>query len=74
MYNGAMPPEMTPAPDMAPQRKKEKPMGPLVGIIIIILVLALGGLYFWGRELNTEREQEPLPFIPGDVSTSTENA
>ena len=26
--------------------------GPLIGVIIIVLVLVLGGLYFWGSQLN----------------------
>ena len=43
--------------------------GPVVGVIIIVIVLILGGLYFWGAQLN--REEEPLPLIPGD-STSTQ--
>jgi hypothetical protein len=53
---------------LLPPAKKSEPIGPLVGVIIIILVLALGGLYFWGAQLNREKEQEQLPFIPNDAS------
>jgi hypothetical protein len=42
--------------------------GPIIGVVIIVIMLVLGGLYFWGASLN--REAETLPFIPGD-STST---
>lgn len=33
-----------------PQSKK--PVGPIVGAVIIVLILILGGLYFWGEKLN----------------------
>lgn len=39
-------------------------MGPVVGAVIIILVLALGALYFWGAQLNKEKETDTLPLIP----------
>ena len=42
-------------------------MGPLVGIIVIVAMLGLGALYFWGKRLN---EQAPVPYIPGDKTTS----
>ncbi len=29
----------------------EKNTGSIIGIIIIVLVLALGGLYFWGKRV-----------------------
>lgn len=28
----------------------------MVGIIIIVLILVLGGLYFWGERLSEQRE------------------
>lgn len=31
--------------------------GPLVGVIIIVAILVLGGLYFWGRELVGNGEE-----------------
>ena len=31
-----------------------KPMGPIIGSIIIVLLIVLGGLYFWGERLNRE--------------------
>lgn len=34
--------------------QKEKSAGSLVGIIVIVLVLILGGLYFWGMRLQKE--------------------
>lgn len=43
---------------------KRSGVGPVVGIVIILILLLFGGLYFWGARLN--RQQEQLPFIPGD--------
>jgi uncharacterized membrane protein YfbV (UPF0208 family) len=31
----------------------EKPIGPAIGIIIIIAVIVIGGLYFWGQRAST---------------------
>jgi len=45
-------------------REKRSGMGPIVGTVIIIILLAFGGLYFWGASMN--RQEQPLPFIPGD--------
>ena len=39
--------------------------GPIIGVIIIVLLLVLGGLYFWGAQLN--RTTPILPLIPGDA-------
>ena len=34
----------------------KKPMGPIVGVVIIVIVLIFGGLYFWGSQLSEEKE------------------
>ena len=44
------------APTPAP--KKSGGMGPVVGIIVIIAVLAIGGLYFWGAQLQEQSQQD----------------
>ncbi len=31
-------------------------VGPIVGAVIIVLILVLGGLYFWGERLNQSQE------------------
>jgi len=33
-------------------QEKSKSFGPLIGILIIVLVLVFGGLYFWGASLQ----------------------
>jgi hypothetical protein len=45
-------------------------VGPTIGIVIIVILLIFGALYFWGAKLNSEDQNQPLPLIPGD-STST---
>ena len=32
--------------------EKESRVGPVVGIIIVVIVLVLGALYFWGQKLS----------------------
>ena len=49
-----------------PVYEKKTAIGPVVGIIIILILLSFGALYFWGASMN--REQEQLPFIPEDNS------
>ena len=61
-----MPP--TQNPGSTPPTKQPEGMGPLVGIVIIVVMLALGALYFWGKRLN---EQAPVPYIPSDTATTT---
>ena len=39
-----------PEPTMVPQ--SEGSLGPVIGTIIILAVIVLGGLYFWGQRVN----------------------
>ncbi len=58
-----------------------KNVGSVVGIVIIIIVLAFGGFYFWGKRLSEEsslapdatglRGEESL-FVPAPGSTVDE--
>lgn len=43
---------------MPPMPKEEKKVGPIVGVLIIVLVLIIGALYFFGQRLNTEAPLE----------------
>ena len=54
-----------------PAPHKSSSAGPIIGTTIVIALLALGALYFWGARLS-ERTQKELPFIPGD-DTSAES-
>lgn len=52
-----------------PVHQERSGLGSVVGIIIILVLLAFGALYFWGAYLNRKSSVELLPFIPGDNST-----
>lgn len=86
-YNGGMPPGNQPPPKpidtdhMLPRHAgasgeggppaHKKPVGPIVGVIIIVLLMAFGALYFWGATLNQKNPDNNLPLIPADSSTPT---
>ena len=41
------------------QQMPQKSMGPVLGIVIIVILLILGGFYFWGTQLtDTQKEVE----------------
>lgn len=40
--------------------QEENGVGPLVGIVIIVIVLVIGGLYFWGRQVEQQMFSEPV--------------
>lgn len=44
---------------------ERKPIGPIAGAIIVIVLLVAGGLYFWGAKLNSQISVE-TPYIPDD--------
>lgn len=45
-------------------------MGPMIGVAIVILILIVGGLYFWGAQLN-EEANELDDVAPLEIETST---
>jgi hypothetical protein len=48
-----MEPQQTQVPPQAPiETTPKKSIGPIVGIIVIILLLVLGALYVWGGKLS----------------------
>lgn len=59
------------------EKVRAKPVGPTVGIFIILLMLILGGLYFWMKqiaELKNARQQEGAVIQVGepDVTQTAE--
>lgn len=38
--------------------KKASSIGPIVGILIIVIILLVGGLYFWGEQRDKESAME----------------
>lgn len=53
------------------ERQGKSSAGPIVGIVIIIILLIVGALYFWGAHLNNEARQSAVPYIPSSTSTIT---
>jgi len=52
---------------LAPHKKS---VGPLIGIIIILVLLIVGAFYFWGARLNKEASlQNQAPYIPAGTTT-----
>ena len=52
---GSAPEEMQRAPEPAQDAPKHGgAMGPMIGIVVVIVVLLIGGLYLWGAQLNKE--------------------
>ncbi|GEM_PF-1288643 len=52
-------------------QKKPSGMGAFIGAIIIIILLAVGGLYFWGAKLN-QTSTNPPPLILGNDTSGAE--
>ena len=57
-------PSMPPHTEFTAPPKKSGGMGPILGILIIILLLIVGALYLWGEKLSQE---------DGATQTQTEN-
>jgi flagellar basal body-associated protein FliL len=41
------------------QQPEKNSTGALIGSIIVIIVLVLGAIYFWGGKLNSTRDNAP---------------
>jgi len=49
-----------PIQSASPQPVGEKSIGPAIGIIVIIAVIVLGGLYFWGQRIDRQKMVAPV--------------
>ena len=49
--------------------RESKGSGATVGIIIILLLVIAGAVYFWYA--RQEQKTDTVPYIPGDSSTTT---
>jgi hypothetical protein len=63
-----MPPENSQIPPE--QKSKNQPVGPMVGIVIIVLLLVIGALYFLFDTIKNRNANPPI-YIPGDVNLPT---
>ncbi|OGG52748.1 hypothetical protein A3C20_03120 [Candidatus Kaiserbacteria bacterium RIFCSPHIGHO2_02_FULL_55_25] len=63
-------PPQNPAPPVTTMPKKKGGVGATAGIVIIVILMLFGALYFWGAYLNSKNQDQQLPLIPGDPATS----
>lgn len=56
----------------APQKPLENGIGPVIGSAIVIMVVVIGGFYFWGGKLAKERHsaeiQNQAMVAPNDIA------
>ncbi len=58
-----------------PTPHTEKKVGPIVGALIIVLILIIAALYFFGKKLNTESvppENAPAQTTSANTQTNTQ--
>lgn len=48
------------SPMQSMQPNTDKSIGPAIGIIVIIAVIVLGGLYFWGQRIEQRKAVTPV--------------
>lgn len=66
------PPVPAPAAPIPPTPEAHTPVGPVVGSIIIIIVLVLGALYFWGQRAdNAARETQSEQVMQSEESVES---
>lgn len=47
----------TPIQNMVADTQKDSTVGPLIGSIVIILIVIVGGLYFWGALVTSKKSE-----------------
>lgn len=58
-------PPFDPTDHLLPEGHPSGSAGPIFGIVIIIFLLIIGALYFWGAHLNAQNNRETNPpYIP----------
>jgi hypothetical protein len=55
---------------MPPRAPQKESAGPIIGAVIIVILLIIGGFYFWDAHLNERSTQDNLPLITGDVTAN----
>ncbi len=54
-------PTPQPAPVMPQMPTENKPWGPVIGIVVILILLVLAAVYVWGQKQNNEIKNAPAP-------------
>ena len=55
-----MPAQGTPIQPMQPMRQNKSSIGSIIGTVIIIAIIILGGLYFWGKRVEETKLNQNL--------------
>lgn len=68
---GNVPPVMPSGMNMPPQmpNQNKSSIGSIIGTIIVIAIIILGGLYFWGKRVDEAKMNQDL--VSGQSDTST---
>ena len=54
---------------------QQKSMGPMLGIVIIVVLLVLGGFYFWGTQIKDKSQvQENAEVTAEDIANQEDTA
>ncbi len=62
IQNNPIPPQK----ETAPGPRTSSSIGPLIGIVIVIAIIVLGGMYFWGQ-----RVEQTGNAVEGDTATQS---
>ncbi len=60
-------------PNMMMQEPKKSAVGPVIGLIIILAIIIIGSLYFWGKRVDDQTQNtqvQPVQnetFVEGDI-------
>ena len=46
----------------------QKSMGPMLGIVIIVILLVLGGFYFWGTQIKDRSQVQEVEITAEDIA------
>ena len=65
---GGMMPNTSP---IMPHDTKKSDIGSIIATVIIIAIIILGGLYFWGKRIETQRQQQALMQNAGTTTDET---
>lgn len=56
---------------MPPMPEEKSHFGAISGIVIIVVILALGGLYLWGKELSNQAPATPESGVMNEAAVDS---
>lgn len=61
----------SPIMNMSNEPEKKSSVGSIIATVVIIAIIILGGLYFWGKRIETERANQALLQNTGSTTEET---